>query len=171
MVNGSQQTIRFHADDVMSSHIDPKVNDEFEEWLNEMYGEYGEVKSTRGDVHDYLGMKFAFDRNKQEVKIDMCDCVNDMVDEFPVKFNSKREGNAPTTAATTALFEEDLSKKLSESERETFHKFTAKALFSSKRARQDMSPVASVLCTRVKSPGRNDWNKLVCCSVQGGPCC
>jgi len=45
--------------------------------------------------------------------------------------------------------------------RETFHKFTAKALFSSKRARQDMSPVASVLCARVKSPGRNDWNKLV----------
>ena len=39
MVNGSQQTIRFHADDVMSSHIDPKVNDEFEVWLNDMHGE------------------------------------------------------------------------------------------------------------------------------------
>ena len=30
MVNDKQQTIRFHVDDVMSSHVDPKVNDEFE---------------------------------------------------------------------------------------------------------------------------------------------
>jgi len=56
-----------------------------------MHGEHGEVKSARGDVQDHLGMKFAFDRNKQEAKIDMCDCVNDMVDEFPVKFNSIRK--------------------------------------------------------------------------------
>ena len=82
------------------------------------------MKSARGDVHDCLGMKFAFDRDKQEAKIDVCDCVNDVADEFPFKFNSKKEGNTPTTAAaTTALFEEHLSKKLSESERETFHKF------------------------------------------------
>ena len=42
-----------------------------------------------------------------------------------------------------------------------FHKFTAKGLFASKQARQDMAPVASVSCARVKNPGRNDWNKLV----------
>ncbi|CAJ1935801.1 unnamed protein product [Cylindrotheca closterium] len=28
-VDGKQQTIRFHVDDLMSSHMDPKVNDEF----------------------------------------------------------------------------------------------------------------------------------------------
>ena len=31
----------------------------------------------------------------------------------------------------------------------------------SKRARPDIQPVTSVLCTRVQNPGRNDWNKLV----------
>ena len=47
VVRGHQQTTRFHADDVMSSHIDAKVNDEFEAWSNEMHGECGEVKSTQ----------------------------------------------------------------------------------------------------------------------------
>ena len=28
-VKGKQHTIRFHVDDIMSSHIDPSVNDEF----------------------------------------------------------------------------------------------------------------------------------------------
>ena len=27
MVNGKQHTVRFHVDDLLSSHVDPKVND------------------------------------------------------------------------------------------------------------------------------------------------
>ena len=46
VIRGHQQTTRFHADDVMSSHIDAKVNDEFEAWLNKMHGEHGEVESA-----------------------------------------------------------------------------------------------------------------------------
>ena len=38
MKKGSQQTIRFHVDDLMSSHIDRKVNDEFAKWLQSKYG-------------------------------------------------------------------------------------------------------------------------------------
>ena len=37
MKNGSQHTIRFHVDDVMSSHINPKVNDDFDKWLQAKY--------------------------------------------------------------------------------------------------------------------------------------
>ena len=33
-VNGKQHTIRFHVDDLMSSHVDKKVNDDFYKWLN-----------------------------------------------------------------------------------------------------------------------------------------
>ena len=29
VVNGKQQTVRFHVDDLMSSHVDESVNDEF----------------------------------------------------------------------------------------------------------------------------------------------
>jgi hypothetical protein len=32
-VNHERHTVRFHVDDLMSSHVDPKVNDKFLEWL------------------------------------------------------------------------------------------------------------------------------------------
>jgi len=38
-VNGSQQTVTWHVDDLKSSHLDTKVNDEFLVWLQEMYGD------------------------------------------------------------------------------------------------------------------------------------
>jgi len=38
IVNGKQHTIRFHVDDVLSSHVESNVNDQFLKWLNEMYG-------------------------------------------------------------------------------------------------------------------------------------
>ncbi len=60
IVKGKQQTIRFHVDDLKSSHIDSRVNDLFLHWLNRMYGAHGEVKATRGNVHDYLGMTFDY---------------------------------------------------------------------------------------------------------------
>jgi hypothetical protein len=37
-VQGSQQTIVFHVDDLKSSHKSKSVNDKFEIWLNSMYG-------------------------------------------------------------------------------------------------------------------------------------
>jgi hypothetical protein len=42
-VNGSTHTIKFHVDDLMSSHKDPNVNDNFLSWLNNKYGGHGEV--------------------------------------------------------------------------------------------------------------------------------
>jgi hypothetical protein len=42
MKKGLQQTILFHVDDLKpSSHKDPKVNDEFEKWLQANYGQHG----------------------------------------------------------------------------------------------------------------------------------
>jgi hypothetical protein len=49
-VNGKQQTVTRHIDDLKSSHVDPKVNDEFLKWLQLKYAsdKIGEVKATRG---------------------------------------------------------------------------------------------------------------------------
>ena len=60
MVNGKQQTIKFHVDDLLSSHQQGKVNDEFLKWLNEKYGHHGEVTATRGNEHEYLAMLLKF---------------------------------------------------------------------------------------------------------------
>ena len=81
---GKQQTVCFHVDDLKSSHVDPKVNDKFLKWLNKMYGAHGEVKATRGPIHDYLGMTFDYSE-KGKVKIGMVDYVTAMVEDFPIK--------------------------------------------------------------------------------------
>ncbi len=38
IIDGKQLTIRFHVDDIMSSHVDSTVNDDFLTWLNKKYG-------------------------------------------------------------------------------------------------------------------------------------
>ncbi len=57
-VNGKQQTVTWHVDDLQLSHVDPKVNDNFHVWCEKMYGSdtVGHVKVTRGKKHDYLAM-------------------------------------------------------------------------------------------------------------------
>ncbi len=80
----------------MCSHKDPKVNDDFMNWLNKLYGNHGKVTVTRGDIHDYLGMKFDFSV-RGKVMIDMIDYMESMVDDFSIKF--KMMDTAPTPAA------------------------------------------------------------------------
>ncbi|MGC9193778.1 MAG: hypothetical protein ACP5FQ_07825 [Thermoplasmata archaeon] len=43
VVNNKQHTVRFHVDDLMSSHVDTKINDKFEILFNKMYGVHGKV--------------------------------------------------------------------------------------------------------------------------------
>ena len=56
MVNGKQHTVAWHVDDLKSIHVDPKVNDDFQKWLEKTYvsGDIGHVEESRGKVHEYL---------------------------------------------------------------------------------------------------------------------
>jgi hypothetical protein len=94
-VNGSTHTVKFHVVDLKSSHIDPKVNGQFHKWLNDKYGQYGEVKATRGKVHDYLGTTFVYGENG--VTVDMRDYIKTMLTDFPINLGNK---TAPTPAGT-----------------------------------------------------------------------
>ena len=89
MKNGSQHTIRFHVDDVMSSHINPKVNDDFDRWLQARCGEHGKVKAHRGKVHDYLCMIFEYE-DKGKVKVNMSSYVKNMLEDFPVELKKSQ---------------------------------------------------------------------------------
>ena len=141
-------------DDLKSSHDDKKVNDEFEKWLNKQYGAHGEVKVTRGKVHDYLGMVFHY-TTPGKVKVDMSDYEIGMIEDFPIELKPK---DVATTPATDDLFNEGTSDALSPEQAELFHTFVAKALFMCKRARPDVHTAVAVLCTRVKKPNQDDWN-------------
>ena len=63
--------------------------------------------------------------------------------------------------AAADVFKADGSKKLNEKEKQVFHTTVAQALFACERARPDMQPTVAALCARVKSPGKNDWSKLI----------
>ena len=82
MVNGKQQTICCHVENLKSSHIDPKVNDEFLQWIKHTFGQLGEVKITQCPLHDYLGMTLDYSVPGQ-LSIDISHYVRKMVKEFP----------------------------------------------------------------------------------------
>ena len=113
--------------------MDSKVNDEFLKWLNKQCRECGEVKATRGNAHNYLGMTFRFKDGK--VEIDVVDHIINVLSEFPIKF---REILESVTPAGVDLFSEDSSGKLNEEIRTIFHRTVAQGLFVCKRARPDM---------------------------------
>ena len=41
-----QHTVSLRVDNVMSSHVKPKVNDNFKEWINRNYSKHGELKEN-----------------------------------------------------------------------------------------------------------------------------
>ena len=82
MVNGEQLTVCWHVGNLKSSHIDPKVNDEFLQWIKDTFGQLSEVKTTQGPLHDYLGMSLDYSVPGQ-VSIDMSHYVKKMVKRIP----------------------------------------------------------------------------------------
>jgi hypothetical protein len=139
------------------SHKDSKVNDQFDKWLQDNYGEHGEVMIYWGKIHEYLGMELDF-CEKGKVKISMIEYVENMLQDFPEKINST---DTAVTPASDGLFNEGQGKKLSQERADAYHMMVAKALFVCKRAMPDMQPTITVLCTRVKGPNEANWEKLV----------
>jgi hypothetical protein len=156
MIKRKQHTVRFHVDDLKSSHILARVNDLFLVWLNKMYGSHGEVTATRGKSHEYLGMRFDYSVPGR-VTIDMSDHMAKIIKDFPFELSK----SVPTPAAEN-IFQVDPTSPLLDQERaEIFHTFVAKVLFACKRSRCDLQVAVAMLCTRVKNPTEEDWKKLI----------
>ena len=149
--------IRFHVNDLMSSHKLPQVNDDIKKWLQQQYGGHGKVTAHQGKVHNYLGMIIDY-TEKGKVKIDMVKYIKKMIEAFPMEI---RKTDMALMPATECLFNKMQWKKLNKEQAESFHNTVAKGLFVSKRARADIHPTIAVLCTCVKDPDESDWEKLV----------
>lgn len=157
-VDGKQHTVTWHVDDLKSSHVNPKVNDEFLEWLKSKYAsdEIGEIKAVRGHRHDYLAMVLDY-TSPGVLKLDMTQYVKTMVEDFPLKLTGT--GMFPWS---NKLFTVDpKSKKLDDERTSIFHTFVMKGMFLCKRARQDIQPGIAFLSTRTSEPTEQDWAKLV----------
>ena len=158
MVEGKQLTLTWHVDDVKASHVKKRVIDDFVAWVRKMYEDVTPVKPSRGKRHDHSAMILDF-ATKGVVKIDMTDCVKRMIQDF--KFVSELGTKKATTPASNRLFDVREAPKLDKDRAEEFHTTVAKALFVSKRARDDVLPTVTFLCTRVREPDQDDWNKLL----------
>ena len=80
--NDNQHTIRFHVDNILLSHVDPKVNDDFAAWLQKTYGDIKDVAMVCGKKHDFLGMQLDFSEDGVcHVRQDSH--VQDMIDSWP----------------------------------------------------------------------------------------
>ena len=71
------------------------------------------------------------DSKEGKVKIDMTECVKNVVDKFPIKFEEIWENMTP---AGVDLFSRDTSEKLNEEMRTIFHQTVAQGSFVHKRA-------------------------------------
>ena len=116
------------------------------------------MKLKRGKIHEYLGMQLDFSVAGQ-VKITMFDYIQEMLEDFH-KFDPRK--TISRTPAADHLFKvRDDQPKLDEQKSQTFHTFTAKSLFATKRARLDIHTSVAFLKTRIICPDEDDWNKLL----------
>ena len=129
MVNGNQHTVTWHVDDLMSSHLDPKVNDDFHKWLEKTNGsnDIGHVEARRVKVHEYLAMTLDY-TEEGKLNIDMRKYLDAMIDEFPHTLLYKVK--CPWTKNLFKVYEEE--NKLGDKKRTIFHSFVIKAMFSTK---------------------------------------
>ena len=157
IVRGRQHTVIWHVDDLKSSHVNKKVNDEFLEWLKRKYANdgIGNVSVTRGRRHEYLGMTLVF-TNEGNLKIEMINYIDKMCKEFPEKLDGDTK-----YPWTEKLFSVDKnSDELDTQSKNSFHTHTMKMMYLAKRARPDVLPAVIFLSTRVKAPTVQDWRKL-----------
>ena len=163
MVNGTQMTICFHVDDCKLSHVDPKCNDKMIRWLRKEYESIfedgsGKMTVSRGKIHTYLGMTLDY-TTPGRVKISMFGYIDEIIIAFDEADPSRRR--TKTSAAPDNLFviNEDCE-KLPPDKAVAFHNIVAKTLYATKRARPDTCTAEAFLCTRVRDPDMDDWEKL-----------
>jgi len=150
-IDGSQCTIVFYVVDNKISHKNEKVLTKI---INKLEEHFGKLEVSRGREHDFLGMRIKFVGN--EVYISMKDYLREAIDMFPELTNMKI-----TWPAKKDLNEIDnKAEKLTKNKRELYHSIVTKLLWVMKRGRPDIETAIAFLCTRVKKPDVDDWEKL-----------
>jgi hypothetical protein len=124
-VNGKQQTVMWHVDDLKL-----RVNDNFAQWWEKTYGSdnLGHVKVVRGKKHDYLGMILDSD-DEGAMKVDMVYYIKGMLEDFPYPI-----GPTKATPWTEKLLKvQEDTPKLEEERHSIFHTYVMKSMFLCKR--------------------------------------
>ena len=125
-VNGKQHTVAWHVDDLNSIHVDPKVNDDFQKWLEKMYGsdDIGHVEASRVKVHEYFAMTLDY-TDEVKLNIDMRKYLDAMISGFPDKISDK----VKCTWNDKMFKVDEEEKNLGDEKRTIFRSYVMKAMF------------------------------------------
>ena len=127
MINGKQCTIGWHVDDLKISHVASEGVDDILSKLDERYGKKAHMLTTRGKIHDYLGMMLEYNINGK-MQIPMFEYIANTIEEVPLKLDGE-----PTSPASNHLFEvDDNGIKLKPKQKDLFHEFVENFLFLGK---------------------------------------
>ena len=149
-INGTQCTILVYVDDLLVTCVSQEAINEVIQQLNEAFE--GDVKSCTDTDLSYLGMHLKIEG--ASITVSMVAYLRGVLEELQVK-------GSVTSPATANLFVVNpASPSLSTAEAKKYHTTVAKLLYLAKRARVDVLLAVSYLCTRVKSPTRDDQVKL-----------
>jgi hypothetical protein len=77
---GKQQTVLWHVDDLMMSHVEPDENTKLLKYLEGIYGD--KMTITRGSKHRYLGMDMDFSK-PGILGILMVKYIDEVIEDFP----------------------------------------------------------------------------------------
>ena len=155
MVNGKQLTVVWHVDDLKISHVEQEVVDQFIQDMEDEFGKESPLNISRGDVHEYLGMKLDFSEPGQ-VTVTMIDYIQGVLHDIP----SDMVGTATSPAANHLFQTSDNPTYLGEEQKSVFVRIVMQLLYLSQRARPDLRTAISFLCTRLQQPDTDDYKKL-----------
>jgi hypothetical protein len=152
---GRQQTMLWHVDDLMISHLNHKENMALVEYLKDIYGD--KMTVTTGKKHRYLGMDLDYSR-PGVLGITMIKYIEEIFDDFPEII--EKSARTPHTDNLFKVRDESEATFLSEEQAQQFHRVVAQLLFLLCRARRDIQTLVAFLTTRVKRPDMDDWGKV-----------
>lgn len=125
IVEGSQHLVQFHVNDILSSHMKSKANDEFTVWDKEKYGTMKPVEVKRGKVFEFLGIVLDFSQ-EGECHVWQEDHVEDIIVSW---LEEVKETEKELTPCNFSLFEKGEGELSRSKKQEIFHTTTAKCLF------------------------------------------
>ena len=152
-IAGSQCTIVWYVDDNKISHVDPSVVSGI---IAHIEKHFGTMTVTRGDEHEFLGMRIKFDRESGTVEINMASYLRDAIQESGLDI--RRHAATPATANHFDSSSHPLPLERAAADR--FRSIVCKLLYVGLRARTDILTSLSYLSTRITHPTEGDRRKL-----------
>ena len=152
-IAGAQCTIVWYVDDNKISHVNPSVVSDI---IARIEKHFGTMTVTRGDEHEFLGMRIKFNKEARTVEINMSSYLRDAIQESGLDIRR----HAATPATANHFNSSSHPSPLEKTAADKFRSIVCKLLYVGLRARTDILTSLSYLSTRITHPTEGDRRKL-----------